>query len=403
MSFENFIQKFKKEINTNDIFDGSFNISNIKNYISSDPALEEELQYYSNKIESYKSIIYDRLEKSGKQHVAFSTLTSNVDISDNTAYENYENKKENNDTFYDNFQNDKGSGREAFNDDFKTTFESKRNNNSLNFCTNMLGNVGKFNLVIPQTLSSTFFYMNLIPVNKLKTLSGGSSERRTQTGTETEMHNKPKAYYQGTVNNVTVKILLEIITLNQSPYFYTTIFNNNTYYCPIFQVVNGLIVSSELFPEGSYLQFIYSSSNTLTNNNNNNNNNNITSNQSPIWSWVRIYETEKRQSDSDYGNPSSNKKTYLYYVYTNDPSGPQTNYLYPSNVPDYCPDGIILPWTIYLYSNGNVYTLNANQGANNVYETLFSSVQSVNVGGFTVGGIGANKMAEKLGYYPSNI
>lgn len=391
MSLENFTTKLKNVIidlsynNNHYLDDVSFNISTIINYITNDPELEQELEYYDNKLKSCINTIYNKLENTGKHYTNLSLLKNNVDISDNTTYENYETKRENDDTFYDNFQNNKGSGKEALNDDLKTKIEAKRNNNSLNYCTNMLGNyIGYFGLSTGQFNSSTtFYYMNLKPTNKLTTISGSEMETNT----------KAKASYEYTVNNVTIKILLEILTLNQCPYFYSYSFKGNVCYCPIFQVVNGVIASSELFPDNTYLQFTYSSSNDLTNNNN------ITSNQTPKWSWVRIYENEENQGDTNFGNtnPNSYKSAYLYYVYTNDSNGPQTNFLFPSNLPDYCPDGIILPWTITLCdNNGTVYTLNATQGASNFYEQLFSTAQNIS-------GVISNAVYNKLGYYPSNL
>jgi hypothetical protein len=392
MSLENFTTKLKNAIidlsyNNHYLHDVSLNISTIINYITNDPYLEAELEFYDNKLKNCINTIYNKLENTGKQHTTFYALTKNVDVSDNTTYENYETKRANDDTFYDNFQNNKGSGKEVLNDDFKTKIEAKRNNNSLNYSTNMLGNyIGYFGLSTGNFNSSTtFYYMNLKPTNKLTTISGGEIETNT----------KAKASYETTsVNNVSIKILLEILTLNQCPYFYSYSFKGNVCYCPIFEVVNGLIVSSELFPDNTYLQFTYSSSNDLTNNNN------ITSNQTPKWSWVRIYENEENQGDTNFGNtnPNSNKSAYLYYVYTNDSNGPQTNFLFPSNLPDYCPDGIILPWTITLYeNNGNVLnTFNATQGASNFYSTLFSSAQNMS-------GVIANAVYNKLGYYPSNL
>jgi hypothetical protein len=385
MSFENFITNFKnivvKDLSNNNYLDGSFNINNLITYLSTDPYL----QFYEDKLESCIDVIYNRVENSGKQYANLSLLKKSLDNSNNiTRYENYETEQDNDDTYYDNYQKYKGSGKYVYNDNLKSKIETKRNNNSLNFCTNMLGNhVGYFGLSLQNSNSSTnFYYMNLKPIHKLTMIDG----------TKSTMTHNPKAQYTYTVNTTKITILLEILTINQCPYFYSYNLKNGTYLCPIFQVVNGLIACSELLPENSNFQFLYSSSTNLTNSNN------IASNRTPTWSWVRIYETEENQGDTDFGNTTSDKSAYLYYVYTNDSDGPQTSFLYPESVPDYCPDGMFLPWTIILCDENNTtITFNASQGVSNFYESLIKTAHEM--GGVTL----EKQVIKKFGYNASNI
>jgi hypothetical protein len=190
--------------------------------------------------------------------------------------------------------------------------------------------------------------------------------------------------------------------LNKAPFYCQYSYDiDETINCPIFQVVNGLIVISELFsnisPNASYLVFDYSNSNNLIDAPF------INGNQSPKWNWVRIYENENNEiENTGYSGSGSVKQAYLYFVYTDDELGPQTSFLYPKLVPDYCSDGIILPWTIYLYdSNDNqVCTINANQGASQFYEEVFSTIGK-SLG--ALGEAGQNRVYEKLGYYANQI
>jgi len=355
---------------------------------------QEAVSNFENTLNYYKSQKDAYLTMYELNHVKGSTR-ANYDTAENYYEENHDENQENRESSRKEnritIKSNEGSKKASVKN------KSYRTNNSLNYCTNMLGNyVGTFQFNT-YSYTSSFQYMNLMPTKKI--ISSFSRD----------MSNDPKAYYKATPssnNNIdtSFNMLLEILTLNKAPFY--SVYQNTT--CPIFQVVNGLIVTSELFsniaPNASYLVFNYSSSNNLINASF------INGNQSPKWSWVRIYENENNEvENTGYSTTGSGsvKQAYLYYVYTDDESGPQTSFLYPKLVPDYCPDGIILPWTIYLYDNNDnqLYTINANQGASNTYESVFSTIGSMGKTGSIsiIGRAAQNAIIEKLGYNPSQI
>ena len=272
---------------------GSINLS------SSDQAnlvkLEDALIFYKSNLDTYlENFKLNYYKGSGR---------ANYDTAENYYDENHVENQENR-------QGDRKENRitiQSNEGSMKASVKNKsyRTNNSLNYCTNMLGNyVGTFQFNT-YSYTSSFQYMNLMPSKKVI-----SSVSR-------DMSNDPKSYYTTKLTNngdVSFNMLLEILTLNKAPFY--SVYQNTM--CPIFQVVNGLIVTSELFsnisPNASYLVFNYANSNNLINASF------INGNQSPKWNWVRVYENENNEvENTGYSTTGSGsvKQAYLYFVYTN--------------------------------------------------------------------------------------